>query len=164
MRVNQRTGTMDLQDQLLSLHAARQQERWSEALALSDEILKAVPDRFHAIDARALALSKLGRRDEAMAAYDHAVSVAEARLKKGLQAQELVVSMRLRRAAELTAAGRDADALADLKVAVELEPKCRAQLKKDRALFAKALETEAGIELLNQKKVHTAGIVLEITT
>ena len=156
---------MDLEAQLINLHAAKREERWGETLSLAESILTAVPDRFLAIDARALALSRLGRREEALAAYDHAVRVAEERLKKGLPAQDLVVSMRLRRAGELALCGRDADALADLKVAVELEPKCRAQLKKERALFARVLETEAGAALLAPpKKVRTAGVVVELTT
>lgn len=155
---------MDLQALLLNLNAAKQQERWSDLLQLSEAVLAVAPDRFQALEGRSLALSRLGRSAEALAACDHTVRVAEERLEKGLQVEGLVVSARWDRAAELAAAGRDAEAIADLKVVLQLSPKSRTNIKKAPA-FSRVLKSQAGAELIvAPKKVRTAGLVVELMT
>jgi tetratricopeptide (TPR) repeat protein len=116
------------------------QQKYGEALAIFDEVLRRDPDYPAALAGRALALKRLGQSGEALDAFQKAIA-------RGLPAKQ-AAEARNEAAGLLAAAGRLPEAMAELRRALEINPRLSmARMNLARALAALGQGTEARTQL-----------------
>jgi tetratricopeptide (TPR) repeat protein len=124
---------------LQRLAALRAAGRHDEAVAVCDEVLRADPGDFDALNNRGVALAGLGRMHEALAGFEHALAVRpsapEAWNNRGLS---------------LTKIGRHEDALASFQRAVELRPGYVEALANAGELLAKLGRLDTALQVYDE--------------